>query len=110
MDARTLSMAAGLAEDRPLISRLDGMQQGHDSSAEREPANEQWVQMLAEFFRGGKEKRRQMLQAASQNTSDTDSDEEGEDKYEPQRLTRKIHWQYDRSMKKVPMLRRDYIG
>src|SRR5258708_33558712 len=31
------------------------------------------------------------------------------DKYEPQRLSRKICWQYDSSAKKVPLLRRHYI-
>jgi hypothetical protein len=32
-----------------------------------------------------------------------------EDKYEPQRLNRKICWQYDSTAKKVPLLRRHYI-
>lgn len=32
-----------------------------------------------------------------------------EDKYEPQRLSRKICWQYDATAKKVPLLRRHYI-
>ncbi|MDB5102357.1 MAG: hypothetical protein JWP91_46 [Fibrobacteres bacterium] len=32
-----------------------------------------------------------------------------EDKYEPQRLSRKICWQYDINAKKVPLLRRHYI-
>jgi hypothetical protein len=32
-----------------------------------------------------------------------------EDKYEPQRLNRKILWQYDSSAKRVPLLRRHYI-
>lgn len=32
-----------------------------------------------------------------------------EDKYEPQRLGRKILWQYDSSAKRVPLLRRHYI-
>jgi hypothetical protein len=32
-----------------------------------------------------------------------------EDKYEPQRLNRKICWQYDSAAKKVPLLRRHYI-
>jgi hypothetical protein len=32
-----------------------------------------------------------------------------EDKYEPQRLNRKIMWQYDGKAKKVPLLRRPYI-
>lgn len=32
-----------------------------------------------------------------------------EDKYEPQRLNRKIVWQYDGKARKVPLLRRPYI-
>ena len=32
-----------------------------------------------------------------------------EDKYEPQRLSRKICWQYDGNARKVPLLRRHYI-
>lgn len=32
-----------------------------------------------------------------------------QDKYEPQRLSRKICWQYDNNAKKVPLLRRHYI-
>ena len=31
------------------------------------------------------------------------------DKYEPQRLGRKILWQYDGKARKVPLLRRHYI-
>jgi hypothetical protein len=31
------------------------------------------------------------------------------DRYEPQRLTRKITWQYDGQARKVPLLRRPYI-
>jgi hypothetical protein len=34
---------------------------------------------------------------------------EGEDKYEQQRLGRKICWQYDGTARKVPLLRRHYI-
>jgi hypothetical protein len=32
-----------------------------------------------------------------------------EDKYEPQRLNRKIMWQYDGKARRVPLLRRHYI-
>ena len=40
-----------------------------------------------------------------------DAEDEGDepDRYEPQRLTRKIHWQYDGQARKVPLLRRPYI-
>lgn len=37
------------------------------------------------------------------------SDLPTEDKYEPQRLGRKICWQYDVNARKVPLLRRHYI-
>jgi hypothetical protein len=49
------------------------------------------------------------------NTDDTPamnrrkSDRSEEDKYEPQRLSRKICWQYDVNARKVPLLRRHYI-
>lgn len=32
-----------------------------------------------------------------------------QDKYEQQRINRKICWQYDQTAKKVPLLRRNYI-
>lgn len=32
-----------------------------------------------------------------------------EDKYEPQRISRKICWQYDNTAHKIPLLRRHYI-
>ena len=32
-----------------------------------------------------------------------------EDKYEPQRISRKICWQYDQTAHKIPLLRRHYI-
>lgn len=32
------------------------------------------------------------------------------DQYEQQRLGKKILWQYDKSGKKIPLLRRSYIG
>jgi hypothetical protein len=32
-----------------------------------------------------------------------------EDKYEPQRINRKICWQYDNTARKIPLLRRHYI-
>jgi hypothetical protein len=38
-----------------------------------------------------------------------EGEENGSDRYEPQRLTRKICWQYDESARKVPILRRPYI-
>jgi hypothetical protein len=44
---------------------------------------------------------------AAQNRRKTDRP--AEDKYEPQRLGRKICWQYGADGKKVPLIRRHYI-
>ena len=41
--------------------------------------------------------------------SRTESDEEDPDRYEPQRLTRKMCWQYDGQARRVTFLRRPYI-
>src|SRR5689334_11648531 len=60
--------------------------------------------------------REQLKDRRQGNTSDTppkrrktDKPGELEDKYEPQRLARKICWQYDSTAHKVPLLRRHYI-
>jgi hypothetical protein len=50
--------------------------------------------------------RQRLWERAHGNKRDTSG---AEDKYEPQRLSRKILWQYDSAAKKVPLLRRHYI-
>lgn len=52
--------------------------------------------------------RQRLWERAQGNRRVTSADGE-EDKYEPQRLNRKIMWQYDGKAKKVPLLRRPYI-
>jgi hypothetical protein len=52
---------------------------------------------------------RQRLWERSQGNRRVTQDKGEEDKYEPQRLSRKILWQYDGKAKKVPLLRRPYI-
>jgi hypothetical protein len=60
--------------------------------------------------------RRKLKERASGNANDTKGGMKflngpagDEDKYEPQRISRKICWQYDNNAKKVPLLRRHYI-
>lgn len=98
------------APKRPLIAGLESLRHEQDASSQHDGTDARLVQLLGEFFRGGKEKRRALLHASTTQGQTGEDAEDDEDRYEPQRLTRKIHWQYDRSMKKVPMLRRDYIG
>jgi hypothetical protein len=52
---------------------------------------------------------RQRLWERAQGNRRVTSPHGEEDKYEPQRLNRKILWQYDGKAKKVPLLRRPYI-
>ena len=52
---------------------------------------------------------RQRLWERAQGNKRVTSAAGEEDKYEPQRLNRKILWQYDGNAKKVPLLRRPYI-
>ncbi len=105
MDAR----AEDEIRTRPLVDRLVGMNAGNDSNTAGADADGRMLQLIGEFLRGGKEKRKALLQKARSEIVEVEEDN-GEDLYEPQRITRKIHWQYDSRMKKVPMLRRDYIG
>ncbi len=105
MEAKTLMDS----RPRPLVGRLEGLSHDGGHRHGQDAAETRLAQMLGDFFRGGKEKRRRLLASTQGTVQNPESDDEA-DKYEPQRLTRKIHWQYDRSMKKVPMLRRDYIG
>lgn len=51
--------------------------------------------------------RQRLWERANGNKRATGPSEE--DKYEPQRLGRKIMWQYDDKARKVPLLRRHYI-
>lgn len=51
--------------------------------------------------------RQRLWERAHSNKRVTPAGEE--DRYEPQRLNRKIMWQYDGNAKKVPLLRRHYI-
>lgn len=112
MDANSLFDS----KSRPLVGQLENLANGdrydRNQPREEESSDSRLVQLMREFFRGDKEKRRRLLSQANQLEAlqNQAQNDEGADKYEPQRITRKIHWQYDGSMKKVPMLRRNYIG
>jgi len=88
-------------DDRPLVGDVEQL---GDPRPGRE-RDESIIRTLRESLR----------ERGSSNTEATppqrrrSTDRPGEDKYEPQRLGRKICWQYDSSAHKVPLLRRHYI-
>lgn len=84
---------------RPLIADVEPADATRPGAEERDDA---MLELLREKLKG--------RQGNNQGTSGTRrSAAEGEDKYEPQRLGRKICWQYDSTARKVPLLRRHYI-
>jgi|GEM_PF-1907322 len=95
--------------ERPLVAKPEGSSGGNSYDTQGYDQGDGWMKLVGEFMRGGKDRRRQLLAAAGNAAKDRETIDE-DDRYEPQRLTRKIHWQYNRDMKKVPMLRRDYIA
>jgi len=70
------------------------------------------LSLLRNLLRGGRDQRKKLLELnlVEKQTGKSIETTEAEDKYEPQRLTRKIVWQYDSSAKRIPLLRRDYIA
>ena len=100
-----------LPDDRPLISdveRLESPQSGshHQESRLGEGAlRDETIILLL------REKLKDRGQGNAKNTLAGTSGHSmpGGDKYEPQRLGRKICWQYDNNARRVPMLRRPYI-
>ncbi|HKP97603.1 MAG TPA: hypothetical protein VJ385_17805 [Fibrobacteria bacterium] len=86
---------------RPLIGdveRLEGAPQGSDKDRD-----EDILRTLRDRLRY---RNTQVTHAAMNRRK---GDVAAEDKYEPQRLSRKICWQYDGNARKVPLLRRPYI-
>jgi hypothetical protein len=91
-------------DSRPLVGSVESLDPSGAGTNDRDEAI---IQLLREKLKGRghgdpalKPRRR---------ASDKAPQGEGEDKYEPQRLSRKICWQYDSSARKVPLLRRPYI-
>ncbi|MEO7426226.1 MAG: hypothetical protein ABI036_13645 [Fibrobacteria bacterium] len=91
--------------DRPVpsISPLVGNVEKSEASPKAYERDEDILLML----------RRKLQQRNSEATQGAAAKRRGpageEDKYEPQRLNRKICWQYDINAKKIPLLRRHYI-
>ncbi len=81
-----------------------------DISQENLERDEQIVQRLQSRLRERKDKFREALRRGLAVTSEEmPNNPVDTDHYEPQRLTRKICWQYDKAAKKVPLFRRHYI-
>ena len=91
MDTPLFTPSAG-----PAVPEVDGVQPAN----EREPGEQRQEKSLLDRLRN-------MLRQNNREAASSSLD--GADRYEPQRLTRKIHWQYDGHAHKVPMLRRPYI-
>lgn len=93
----------GTAGVTPLVNDVEPLDRPkHGSTGERDEAI---IQLLREKLKD----RGQGNSKDTQGGAPTAGDSQGEDKYEPQRLSRKIVWQYDSAARKVPLLRRPYI-
>lgn len=91
------------SSERPLVGDVESA--GAARSGSGEDRDEAILQLLREKLRG----RPAQPKASPKARPPVPSDPESEDRYEPQRLSRKICWQYDQSARKVPLLRRPYI-
>lgn len=90
-------------DSRPLVGDVEALDASKASTGdERDDAI---IQLLREKLKG----RNQGNKGATKAGGPADEGTQGEDKYEPQRLSRKICWQYDSAARKVPLLRRHYI-
>ena len=92
--------------DRPLVGDVEPISGPRTGIGQEAYRDEAIIDML----------RRKLKERAPGNTPATGGRRAGdkraageEDKYEPQRISRKICWQYDINAKKVPLLRRHYI-
>ncbi len=92
-----------VSSERPLVSDVepsDAARPGRD-----EGRDEAIIQLLREKLRGRPSPKKPAPEAPPVASGDDGS----EDRYEPQRLSRKICWQYNQNARKVPLLRRHYI-
>jgi hypothetical protein len=93
-------------EERPLVADVESLE--HATAGSRREGHyrdEDLIYMLQEKLRGKRYSNQQDTPAARPASAGPAE----EDKYEPQRLSRKICWQYDSHAKRVPILRRPYI-
>lgn len=91
------------SSERPLIGDVEPADAAHPGRGEER--DEAILRLLREKLRG----RPAPPKPAPKARPAASGNGESEDKYEPQRLSRKICWQYDHSARKVPLLRRHYI-
>ncbi len=89
---------------RPLVGDVEAMDRSRNAPGSQE-RDEAIIQVLREKLKG----RPQSNRPATLSDNPAREETRDEDKYEPQRLSRKICWQYDSSAHKVPLLRRYYI-
>lgn len=88
--------------ERPLVGDVEALDAARGRSEERDGAI---LDLLRDKLRG-----RHTAPDSQSGAKRKPASEAGtEDKYEPQRISRKICWQYDQSARKIPMLRRHYI-
>ena len=88
---------------RPLVGDVEALDASKPAMGEER--DEAIIRLLREKLKGRNPDSRMAAQAGDPALDGP----QGEDKYEPQRLSRKICWQYDSSARKVPLLRRHYI-
>jgi hypothetical protein len=89
--------------DRPLVGGVEALDAGRPAPRGEE-RDEAIIQLLREKLKARDPGNRSATPPARDGEAGP-----GEDRYEPQRLGRKICWQYDASARKVPLLRRHYI-
>jgi hypothetical protein len=92
--------------NRPLVGNIEAVDRQRSGLASDDDRDEAILRVLRE-----KLKERNPVNTpvtGGRRVSDKRSSGE-EDKYEPQRISRKIVWQYDNTGSKVPLLRRPYI-
>jgi hypothetical protein len=87
--------------DRPLVGGVEALEAGRHAPRGEE-RDEAIIQLLREKLKARDPGNRSATSPAAEGGG-------SEDRYEPQRLGRKICWQYDASARKVPLLRRHYI-
>ena len=95
-----------LPTERPLVGNVEAMAGMRSGVGQDSSRDETILGLLRERL----EERRQGNIPATGGRRASDKRPAGaEDKYEPQRINRKICWQYDQTAHKIPLLRRHYI-
>lgn len=95
------------SDDRPLVGDVEFL--GDPKAGrqrDREDRDESILRMLRDKLHDREEGNAYVTRPARPRAQGVPGEE---DKYEPQRLSRKICWQYDSAARKVPLLRRHYI-